>query len=114
MIKEWCFGVDTRTDWKAGSPLIHSGEWQGKPYEDKGTILEIEPPRKLVHTHWSPAAGLPDAEDNYQKVTWSLGQTDNRTRLTIDETNIPSQETKKVSESSWKTVLLKLKELLER
>jgi uncharacterized protein YndB with AHSA1/START domain len=53
LIKRWFFGVDTETDWQVGSPLVHRGEWQGKPYEDKGTILASEPPTKLVHTHWS-------------------------------------------------------------
>ena len=59
VIKRWFFGVDTETDWQVGSPLVHRGEWQGKPYEDKGTILAFEPPTTLVHTHWSPASGEP-------------------------------------------------------
>jgi uncharacterized protein YndB with AHSA1/START domain len=43
LIKRWFFGVDTESDWKPGSPLIHRGEWRGKPYVDKGEILRIEP-----------------------------------------------------------------------
>ena len=43
-IKRWFFGVDTETDWKVGSPLIHRGEYQGKPYEDKGEIIRFDPP----------------------------------------------------------------------
>jgi Uncharacterized conserved protein len=39
LIKRWFFGVDTETDWQVGSPLVHRGEWHGKPYEDKGMIL---------------------------------------------------------------------------
>jgi hypothetical protein len=42
-IKRWFFGVDTETDWRVGSPIVHRGEYQGKPYEDIGEILEIEP-----------------------------------------------------------------------
>ena len=30
-IKQWFFGVDTESDWKAGSALVHRGEWKGKP-----------------------------------------------------------------------------------
>src|SRR5687767_6507873 len=41
VIKEWFFGVDTETDWKVGSPIVHRGEYQGKPYEDKGSIVQI-------------------------------------------------------------------------
>src|SRR4026207_1458741 len=53
LIKRWFFGVDTETDWQVGSPLVHRGEWQGKPYEDKGTILAFDRPTTLAHTHWS-------------------------------------------------------------
>ena len=67
--KQWFFGVETETDWKEGSPLVHTGEYQGKPYKDKGEILEIEPGRMLVHTHWSDMSGasrqareLPDGD----------------------------------------------------
>ena len=41
LIKQWFFGVNTVTDWKVGSPIVHTGEWQGKAYEDKGNILKI-------------------------------------------------------------------------
>jgi uncharacterized protein YndB with AHSA1/START domain len=113
LIKRWFFGVDTETDWQVGSPVVHRGEWQGKPYEDKGTIIAFEPPRTLVHTHWSPASGVPDRPEHYQEVTWSLAERRGGTDLTVAETNLPSQEAKAVSEESWKAVLNNLKELLE-
>jgi uncharacterized protein YndB with AHSA1/START domain len=113
LIKRWFFGVDTETDWQVGSPVIHRGEWQGKPYEDKGTIIAFEAPTTLVHTHWSPASGVPDRPEHYQEVTWSLAERHGGTDLTVAETNLPSQEAKAVSEESWKAVLDNLKELLE-
>ena len=113
LIKRWFFGVDTETDWQVGSPLVHRGEWQRKPYEDKGTILRFEPPTLLVHSHWSPASGLPDRREHYQEVTWSLSDRDGRTTLTVAETNLPSREAQAISEESWKAVLKNLKELLE-
>ena len=113
LIKEWFFGVDTVTDWKVGSPMVHRGAWQGKPYEDKGTILEFEPPKRLVHTHWSDLSGLPDRPENYQEVTWELAERCGETELTVSEVNLPSDETKAVSETSWKTVLGNLKGLIE-
>ncbi len=39
---------------KVGSPILYRGEWHGKLFEDKGQILEIEPEKRLVSTHWSP------------------------------------------------------------
>jgi uncharacterized protein YndB with AHSA1/START domain len=114
IIKQWFFGVDTVTDWQEGSPMVHKGEWQGKPYEDKGNILKIEPPKLLVHSHWSALSGLPDSPENYQNVTWALAEHDGETELTITEVNIPSEEAKTLSDKSWKMVLNSLKELLEK
>lgn len=113
LIKKWFFGVDTITDWNEGSAIIHKGEWQGKPYEDKGRILKIEPQKLLVHTHWSPMGGVPDRPGNYQEVSWKVSGHNGRTELTVSEVNIPSEEAKAVSERSWKTVLDNLKQLLE-
>ena len=114
LIKQWFFGVDTESDWRAGSPIVHRGEYQGKPYEDKGTILQIEPPRLLVHSHWSPLSGLPDIPENYQQVAWELSEQDGETELTIREVNLPSEEAKTTSEGAWQAVLDNLKRLLEK
>jgi uncharacterized protein YndB with AHSA1/START domain len=113
LIKVWFFGVDTETDWNVGSPLVHRGEYQGKPYEDKGEIVQFDPPKRLVHTHWSDLSGKPDSPEHYQEVTWALSERDGATELAITERNIPSEEAKAVSDESWRRVLKNLKELLE-
>ena len=113
LIKQWFFGVDTESDWKVGSSLVHTGEWQGKPYVDKGEIVRIEPPRLLVHTHWSDLSGKPDTPDNYEEVTWELSERDRGTELTITERNLPSEEAKALSDQGWLSVLDNLKKLLE-
>jgi uncharacterized protein YndB with AHSA1/START domain len=114
LIKQWFFGVDTETDWKVGSPIIHTGTWQGKPYVDKGRILRFEPPKVLAHSHWSDLSGLPDREENYQQVTYQITERDGASELTISEVNIPNQEAQAISERSWAMVLNNLKELLEK
>ena len=113
LIRQWFFGVETESDWQPGSPIVHRGEWQGKPYEDKGKILRIEPPRLLVHTHWSDVSGRPDSPENYEEVRWSMTGKDGSTDLTVSERNIASEEAKAMSEQSWRTVLQNLKSLLE-
>ena len=114
LIKQWFFGVDTESDWSPGSPLIHRGEWQGKPYVDNGEIVRIEPPTVLVHTHWSDVSGLPDAPENYQEVTWALSERDRLIELMITERNLPSEDAKAASEDGWKVALTSLKAVLER
>jgi uncharacterized protein YndB with AHSA1/START domain len=113
-LERWFFGVKTESDWRKGSALVHRGELQGKPYEDKGEILRIEPPTLLVHTHWSDVSGLPDEPQHYQRVTWSLDDDDGRTSLTVHEDNLPSEDAKRMSDQSWPHALGNLKELVER
>jgi uncharacterized protein YndB with AHSA1/START domain len=113
LIKRWFFGVDTETDWKVGSPPVHRGEYHGKPYEDKGETVRFDPPKRLVHTHWSDLSGKPDSPEHYQEVTWALAERDGATELAITERNIPSEEGEAVSDESWRMVLKNLKELLE-
>jgi uncharacterized protein YndB with AHSA1/START domain len=113
LIRQWFFGVETESDWQVGGPLVHRGRWQGKPYEDKGEIVRIEPPELLVHTHWSDVSGVPDRPEHYQEVTWALRERDGVTELTVSERNLPSEEARATSEEAWKTALTSLKTLLE-
>ena len=112
-ISKWFFGVDTESDWQVGSTLVHRGEYQGQPYEDKGEILELDPPKRFVHTHWSPMSGVPDTPENAQRVTWTLDPSDGGTTLTVEEDNLPSDEAKAISDQSWPQALEGLRGLLE-
>lgn len=63
------------------------GSTKGGRTKTRGTILEIQPPRRLVHSHWSPVSGLPDAPENHELVTWELDEREGETELTIKEAN---------------------------
>ena len=114
LIKQWFFGVDTESDWTVGSPLVHTGEYQGKPYVDKGEILRFQPPRLLEHTHWSEVSGKPDRPDQHQVVTWALSEHGDGTELRVSERNLPSREAAETSESAWQVALGNLKQVVEQ
>ena len=44
-VRSWMVGTTLTTDWQVGSPITWQGEMDGKPYEDKGEVLEVEEPR---------------------------------------------------------------------
>ena len=113
IIKEYLFGTEVITDWKVGSPITYKGEWQGKPFEDKGEILKIEPEKVLISTHWSPLSGLPDSPENYHTVTYTLSEKGGSTEVTITQDNNATEDEKKHSEGNWNTVLDGMKKLLE-
>jgi uncharacterized protein YndB with AHSA1/START domain len=113
LIKKYLFNTDVVSDWKVGSPILYRGEWQGKPFEDKGQILEIVPEKSLVSTHWSPMSGVPDIPENYHKVTYRLLEKDGKTEVTILQDNNASEEEKAHSEANWQAVLEGMKKLVE-
>jgi uncharacterized protein YndB with AHSA1/START domain len=113
IIKQYLFNTDVISDWNVGSPIIYRGEWEGKPFEDKGKILEIEPGKTLRSTHWSPLSGVPDAPENYHTVTYTLTEQGDSTEVTITQDNNASEEEKAHSEKNWRTVLEGMKKLLE-
>ena len=113
LIKQYMFGTEVITDWQVGSPITYKGIWDGKAYEDKGKVLQIEIEKLLVSTFWSSLAGLPDIPENYKTVRYELVPEDNGTRLTITQDNNDSQEEATHSEQNWKMVLDGMKKLLE-
>ena len=113
LIKQYLFGTEVNTDWQVGSPITYRGEWEGKTYEDKGKILQIEPEKLLVSTFWSSPAGLPDLPENYKTVHYELSPENGGTRLMIIQDNNASQEEADHSAQNWNTVLDGMKKLLE-
>ncbi len=113
IIKQYLFNTEVISDWKEGTPIIYKGEWQGKAFEDKGKILQIEPERLLRSTHWSPLSGVPDTPENYHTVTYTLSGKGDSTEVTITQDNNASEEEKEHSEQNWRTVLVGMRRLLE-
>ncbi len=114
IIKKYFFGTNASSDWKPGSPVTYKGEWQGKTYEDKGTVLDAVPGKLLRHTYWSSMSGIEDMPENYVTVTYELTPANIGTTLTVTQENIPDEKTKEHSLENWNMVLKNLKELLEK
>jgi uncharacterized protein YndB with AHSA1/START domain len=113
LIKQWLHGTDAVSDWKAGSPLEFRGEWKGKPYADKGTILEIEKERLFKYSWWSSFSGLEDVPENYSTITYRLTPENGETLLELTQDNIATEDAKQASEKNWLAVLQTLKNLVE-
>lgn len=114
MIKQYFFGTIAISDWKERSPLIFKGEWKGKHYEDKGTILKVRPQKLFRYTYWSSMSGIEDNPENYVTITYELTERNNGTYLSVKQENIPDEKTRQHSEENWNKVLAELKEFLEK
>ena len=113
LITQYMFGTKVVTDWTEGGPIVWTGEWQGKAYEDKGTILKIDRERVLQYSHFSPLTGQADAPENYHTVTIELSGQGQPTRVSLSQDNNPTEQAREHSENNWQMVLEGLKRLLE-
>jgi uncharacterized protein YndB with AHSA1/START domain len=115
-VQQYMHGTELKTDWRVGSPITWSGVWEGKPYQDKGTIQQYDAPKTLQYTHWSPVSGTPDLPKNYHVVSFNLTGNDDGggTTLTLTQSNNASQEAADtMAQKAWLPMLQKLRELLE-
>jgi uncharacterized protein YndB with AHSA1/START domain len=114
LIKQYLFGTTVTTDWQVGSSITYAGQWEGRAYQDKGKVLQIEPGKLLVSTFWSSLAGQSDIPENYKTVRYELLAEGNGTRLTITQDNNASSEEANHSGQNWQMVLEGITKLLER
>ncbi len=112
-IKEYMFGTNVDSEWKEGSPIVWRGEWQGRPYEDKGVILRFKPGRTLEYSHFSPISGLPDEPENYHTVTIELSDEGTQTRVSLSQDGNASEQAREHSAKNWGMMLAALKTFVE-
>lgn len=112
-IKKYMFDTEVISEWKEGSPIVWKGVWQGKSYEDKGTILKIEPEHLLRYNHFSPLMGKPDMTENYHNVTIEISGNKTETTVSLTQDNNETEQAREHSEKNWKMMLEQLKKLLE-
>jgi len=112
-IKRYMFGATVVSDWREGSSIVWKGEWQGRPYQDKGVILQLKPNRTLQYTHFSPLSGVPDTPENHHAVAVELSTEGDKTRVVLTQDNNPTEQAREHSERNWTTMLATLKKFLE-
>ena len=120
IMKSYFLGADILSDFQEGSPITFRGQFKGKSYEDKGSIQTVERGKRLIFTHFSPLAGLPDQPENYHTVTFELAPVKDGTRVTLTQANLlggvkPSDVKQRAEfEKNWMSVLDGLKKTVEK
>ncbi|MEO7992470.1 MAG: SRPBCC family protein [Chryseolinea sp.] len=113
LVKKYLMGTNVTSDWREGSAITYNGEYEGKQYHDKGTIKKIVPGEILQSTYWSSMSGKEDKPENYKLVTYVLAKHGGKTVVTLTQDNNTTEKEKEHSTENWKTVLKKLKEVVE-
>ena len=107
--RRYYYGALSKSDWTVGSRWTSESE-DGEVYLE-GEILEIDPPRRLVHTlhvvHEPEAAA-----EAPSRVEYEITQVGDKCRLTLIHTG-RGPATMEYTSGGWETILGGLKELLE-
>ena len=110
-VKQYFYGTDLLCDWEKGKPILFKGEWEGKTYEEKGEIIEIEKGISVTYSYL--ATGFEDTPGNYSFITYHLTPKGDKSSLTLTQVGFNNREACDHSAEGWKNVLHGLKKLLE-
>ena len=113
LVKRYFFDTEMTTDWNLNSPIVFRGEWQGKPYEDHGTVLNFEPQEAFSYSYWSSWSGHDDIPELRQIIQCRLSEEPGGIRVGIEQSNISTQELADQSTKNWNEALGGLKKLFE-
>jgi uncharacterized protein YndB with AHSA1/START domain len=113
IVKQYFFGTNLVADWKVGGMIYFRGEWEGKPYEDKGIITAIAKNELLCYDYKSSWDTSEDIRENYMPIEYQLSENNGITTLAITQ-GAATQEQAHHSDENWKTVMNGMKELAEK
>ena len=99
--REWAGDVRPGGRWRA------SGMTRGQPYVQEGEFLDVDSPRRLVHT-WE-SAGTPG---HTSMVTYVVEPLDAGTRVTLRHAGFASRDMCQAFSIGWETSFQRLAEIL--
>jgi uncharacterized protein YndB with AHSA1/START domain len=119
--KKYMFGCETVSDWKVGSSLLWRGVHEGQEMVFvKGSVLAIEPNKKLVYTTFDPFSSIIDIPKNYLIVTYKLDELPEGTllRVTQGDYDEVADGARRYAESwnngtGWSPILEEIKKVAE-
>ncbi len=119
LTRQYMYGCEAISNWQPGSPLLWKGTYEGQELVFvKGTVVEVEPERRLAYTMIDPNGGLEDLPENYLTATFALEPENGQTRLTIEQgdyTKVADGEKRYADTlSGWDAALDGLRRVVER
>jgi uncharacterized protein YndB with AHSA1/START domain/DNA-binding transcriptional ArsR family regulator len=108
--KKYNFGVAVRSDWRPGSPVVteHPG---ADGMLGEGEVLEVDPPRRLVHTMRALWSDDVKAEGT-SRVTWEIEAVGDSCRLVLTHADLREGANEELY-GGWPMILSGLKTWLE-
>ena len=107
--RRYWYGACNRSDWQPGSRWTSESDDGATTYLE-GTILEVDPPRRLVQTF--RVLEDPAEDEAPSRLTFEIEQLGEACRLTVTHEDV-GPETANYIEGGWETILSGLKTVLE-
>jgi uncharacterized protein YndB with AHSA1/START domain len=99
--------------WKVAEPILITGFLHGA-FENKGTIVRLEPEHLLCYTHLSSSSRLPDEPQNYSVLCFELADVAMQTSVTLTVDNFPTETIFKHLNFYWRTAMEVFKTFVEK
>jgi uncharacterized protein YndB with AHSA1/START domain len=109
MTKEFWGRHRNQSDWKVGSAWRHENYDDATDIAVSGTVVESDPPRRLVLTWARPNA---TDEADISRVAFEIEEYMGSARLTVTHTDLSPEMLRNIS-GGWPAVLSSMKSLLE-
>jgi uncharacterized protein YndB with AHSA1/START domain len=115
-MNQWMFDskLDIITDWRIGGAMIIRGHLNGKPFENRGVVLQFVPGRVLQYSHLSSLLNLPDTPENHTLVGFAVTHQEDRTVVSLTLDNFPTESTYKHLAFYWTVALDLLRRFVEK
>ncbi len=102
------FGSTVETDWSIGSPIVYSGEFEGKPFVDRGVVIEVTEPTVIRVSHAATGS------DETHEVKYELRELgDEATHVVLTQDHNASLEAAAHSSENWQAMLEALRREVE-
>ncbi|MDF1698046.1 MAG: SRPBCC domain-containing protein [Saprospiraceae bacterium] len=113
-IAQFLYGTKTETDWKMGSPILFSGEFDGMKYNDKGIVMAVRPYTLLAYDYWTQFSGLEDLPENYCEVSYHLvDNLDGTVKFTWTQIGFANEKAMEHNKAGMPSILEHIKKIAE-
>jgi uncharacterized protein YndB with AHSA1/START domain len=113
IVKQWQYGSELITDWKVGSDIRFSAEWEGKVFEQWGKILEFIPNKMLKYSLFAPRPDLEDKPENYFTMTYKVTSNNGHIKLEIVQEDNRKGAVQNEPQDEENPILKNLKSIIE-
>lgn len=112
-VKQWQFGSDVVTDWKVGSEIRFSTEWQGQIFEQWGKILDIKQNELIKYSLFAPRPDLEVKPENYFIMNYILTPSDDLVIIEIIQEDNRPGAVQEEPQGEENPILQSLKKIIE-